>query len=224
MNAYKRHDLVWISAAGKARIYAEARAEQTKQAEDLRLIFGALGSGRAIPGIVRREENRGILLPIGLVHPQLFQEQRLRVATFIKFEEVDQRLSPAQILQIDFAARNHCMQAAVEVSRLARTTELPIGILGSAGLEIATEFPYTNEESDLDLIIGCGAYDLVGETCRRIVAIGERHYLEIDLEVELPNGYGIKAKELFMQTQTILGKSVLDVKLLARNEILKLLK
>lgn len=224
MSAYKRHDLVWISASCRARLYAEACAGDEGQAETMRRIFDAQGDGCVIPGIVRRDENRGTLLPVGFVHPQLFQERRLRVGTFVKFEEVDQTVSPSQLLQMEFAARNHCMKAAAEVSRLVRRAELSIGILGSAGLEIATGLPYTNEASDLDLIIGCGKYDVVAETCRRIEEIGVNDLLEIDIEVELPNGYGIKAKELFMQTRTILGKSLMDVRLLERSQVLKLLK
>lgn len=183
-----------------------------------------LGSGLEIPGIVRRAERTSHLLPVGFVHPQRFQERRLRVGSYVKVEEAERTVSPDQLLQMHFVARSRCMQAAAEVACLARSAAVSVGILGSAALEIATQLPYTDAASDLDILIGYGAYEAVYETCRQIEEIGTRNQLKIDIEVSLPNGYGIKAQELLMKTQTILGKSLTDVKLLKRSQVQTLLK
>jgi hypothetical protein len=44
--------------------------------------------------------------------------------------------------------------------------------------------------------------------------------LRIDVEIDLPNGYGVNLKELFGQGRTVLGKSLADVAMLSREQIL----
>ena len=46
----------------------------------------------------------------------------------------------------------------------------------------------------------------------------------MDFELDLPNGYGVKLAEIFMETQTVLGKSLEDVSLLNRKDVMQYLK
>ena len=46
----------------------------------------------------------------------------------------------------------------------------------------------------------------------------------MDFELDLPNGYGVKLAEVFMETQTVLGKSLDDINLLSRKDIMEYLK
>ena len=54
-------------------------------------------------------------------------------------------------------------------------------------------------------------------------AIGKKFQVDIDLETELINGYGIKAAELFQPTQTVLGKSLQDVQILKKKTVVEIL-
>jgi hypothetical protein len=49
----------------------------------------------------------------------------------------------------------------------------------------------------------------------------ETHFdLRIDVELDLPNGYGVHLKELFGVGHTVIGKSLADVALFPREELL----
>ena len=48
--------------------------------------------------------------------------------------------------------------------------------------------------------------------------------INMDFELDLPNGYGVKLAEMFMETQTVLGKSLEDVSLLNRKDVMQYLK
>ena len=66
-------------------------------------------------------------------------------------------------------------------------------------LEIATGLPFTNSESDLDLLITGLSLQQLQEVYTELQAIGKKFQVDIDLETELINGYGIKAAELFQR-------------------------
>ena len=46
----------------------------------------------------------------------------------------------------------------------------------------------------------------------------------MDFELDLPNGYGVKLAEVFMDTKTVLGKSLDNVEILHRKDIMQYLK
>jgi hypothetical protein len=57
------------------------------------------------------------------------------------------------------------------------------------------------------------------EFLRKIADIERDFALRIDIELDLPNGYGVHLKELFGQGQTVLGKSLADVALFPRERL-----
>lgn len=90
------------------------------------------------------------------------------------------------------------------------------GLFGSTALEWVTCYPYRNQNSDLDLCLkpmpGC---DL--EHFGHILSQLETQYsIRLDAEIETPDGYGIKLKELLSSTKTVLGKGLYDVTLFER--------
>ena len=78
-------------------------------------------------------------------------------------------------------------------------------------------------ESDLDLLITGLSLQQLQEVYTELQAIGKKFQVDIDLETELINGYGIKAAELFQPTQTVLGKSLQDVQILKKKTVVEIL-
>ena len=82
--------------------------------------------------------------------------------------------------------------------------------------------PYTDDNSDIDLIVKPAGYNRLLQFYRAAQACCDD--INMDFELDLPNGYGVKLAEMFMETQTVLGKSLEDVSLLNRKDIMQYLK
>jgi phosphoribosyl-dephospho-CoA transferase len=221
----KRHDHVYISEGGADLLLQSAGMCSTD--EDMRpiardFLLRAISSDARIPGIVRREESlpEG-MIAVGFVLPRWHEGRRVRIAGLTRPEFILEAESPVEVIKrVPDRPRTACMRAAAEIKKYAADSGISIGILGSAALETVTGLPYTNAQSDIDLLLcGCTegeiheAYGKIGERIRPLGLPMDR----VDMEVELANGYGIKARELFMDTRTILGKSLTDVRLLERD-------
>ncbi|MEG1726645.1 MAG: malonate decarboxylase holo-[acyl-carrier-protein] synthase [Acidaminococcaceae bacterium] len=221
-----RHDFVLISEQERKRIYETLKPSYLGEKSNIIYETFTLNYGRhGIPGIVRRAENipQG-MIPVGFVPLARFEGNRLRIATFTYVRETDEVITPFQVFKMIIIPRNNCLKAALEIAKLAKKLDVSLGIVGSAGIEIMTGLPYTDGASDLDLLItNCDSKRLT-MVYEQIKIIGERHQTLIDLEVVLANGYGIKAIELFMDTQTLLGKSLTTVELLSREDVLKIME
>lgn len=222
----QRHDLVSICQAGKDRIKAQIQGNYS--GEELRLIeqvFDAQFYNYSLPGIVRRDEiPTKEIIPVGFVPPELYMGRRLRIAAFTRFDEIMDVVTPYNLLQMNFIPRNLCMKAIAAAAEVAERRQIQVGVLGSAGLEIYTQYFYTNENSDIDLLVRHADYLEIQQLYQELQRISRQYQAKLDLEVSLTNGYGIKAAELFMNTTALLGKSLADVRLLSRQEVLKALK
>lgn len=218
----KRHDLVYPSAAGRKRLQQQFLHELT--GEKAFLAADIFRTDSVIPGIVRRE---AVLapdeLPLGFVHPQLCDGHRFRIAAVLKADEAIQCQRPYELSAASFMVSTSCMAAAQAACLYAAEQGIRLGVLGSAGLEIATGLPFTNSDSDLDLLVTGLGWQQLQEVYAQLQSIGARFQVGIDLETELVNGYGIKTAELFQQTQTVLGKSLKDVQILKKKTVLELL-
>ncbi len=213
-----RHDLVYISQAAKAGILA-ALPQQYRGAA-LALAGTAFKPGADVPGIVRRSEGRSGEVALGFVPCGRLEGQRLRIAAFVPAGAGCGVLTPYALLRRDFAPRTPCLVEARNVQLAAAACGLTAGVLGSAALEIATGLPYTDAASDLDILLRPAPCAVLHAFYRRLrQACGVR----LDFEVELPNGYGVKLAEIFMETRTLLGKSIYDVRLLAKETVMQYL-
>ena len=220
-----RHDFVIVSPTGRGRICTEVLKNYSATEQHMvRDVFSGKYGINGIPGIVRRAEiAKEDLIPVGFVPPERLAGRRLRIGAFAHFAEVLDVITPYKLLQMAINKRNSCMEAVSEVAKLAISASKAVGVLGSAGLEIFTGITYTNEESDIDLVLKDCTYEEITKIFKQIKAIGTYYNIPIDLEIALTNGYGIKAEELFMDTRTLLGKSLNDVTLLEREAVLKAL-
>lgn len=216
-----RHDLIEISTTERYRIFATL--QEFYQGEELIKLQDLFKGDVSIPGIVRRaEQAESKLVALGFVHPTRGAQKRFRVANFAYYGQIERQLTPYNVLELDFKAGNSCLNCLQQLNSLARNYQLELGVLGSAALEIATGLKYTDSASDIDLLIKASNYEQLLTFYQAAINITKG--VKLDVEIELPNGYGIKLAELARDSNTILGKSIKDVQLLSKKEIINFLK
>lgn len=226
MNVIRRHSFVVISPPGREWAYQEVLRTNEQQYENRRLyqLIVQGFNGIQIPGIVRRSEKLSEeLIAVGFASPYRLDGNRLRVGSYAKISDVETIASPYDVLEMSFAPSNACLSVLLAVRDKAKELGVEIGVLGSAGLEVFTGLPYIHAKSDIDLLIKPTVPALIIEAYRNFAEIACRYNTAIDMEVELSNGYGIKAGELVMNTDMILGKGLADVVLLNRSAVLAML-
>ena len=222
----KRHTLLDITDQGREFILADLAgrgSESGRLREKYAQILLPQVAGARVPGIARRAEGnpRPGLIPVGFSAPMTGTEGRLRVAAFVRQEDVLRSTSPYELLTLSTAPpRNACTKALALAREQARGLGLVIGVWGSAALELYTGLPCTHHDSDLDLLVAVAPRDVLSCFLQKIVSIETHLGLRIDVELELANGYGVHLKELFGPRQTVLGKSLNDVALLPREQVL----
>ena len=219
----KRHNLVFVSQRGKDKIWEEI--SQNYQGEPLELVRDVLKGDYNIPGFVRRDDARPDAVAIGFVHQKRLQGNRIRIAAFTEGEDIDGITTPYEVMErkaftVDEATP--CIDTVIKLYGLAGSYDLQVGILGSAALELATGLPYTDEASDIDILVKPAPYDKLLDFYR--TAKENFSDIPMDFELDLPNGYGVKLAEIFMDTKTVLGKSLDNVAILNRKDIMQYLK
>lgn len=218
----KRHNLVFVSQKGKDRIWQELAPKY--QGEALELVQDVLQGNYNVPGFVRRSEERPEEVAVGFVHHKRMQGNRIRIGAFTEMQDVETIMTPYEVMQrkaFTVEEPNHCMQTILALYKLADQFDLQIGVLGSAALELVTGLPYTDEASDVDILLKPAPYERLLDFYR--TAKENFEDIPLDFELDLPNGYGVKLAEVFMDTKTVLGKSLDNVDLLYRKDIMQYL-
>lgn len=218
----KRHDIVFITSKAKTRLLETLLPEYNGESHNL--LRDILQGDNNIPGIVRRGDDVDNIA-IGFVHCHRIDGNRFRIATKVCQNEIERIMDPYDVLQRKIYAQEHrtkCIIAAAEIYDLALVYGIHVGVFGSVSMELVTGLPYTDDDSDLDFLIKATSLDKLKAFYTDVKCTFPK--LAIDFEVELPNGYGVKLAELFMETRTVLGKGLKDVKLLNRDDIIEFLK
>ena len=221
---WKRHTLVDLSDAGREAILAELAGSGAMSAI-LREKFGRVllpeRAGARVPGIVRREDGPSRLgrLPVGFSEPVSCGEGRLRIAAFARLEDVVRVTSPYETISLPLPRRTANTEALAAARAQAESLSLVLGVWGSMAMELYTGLPCTRKGSDLDLLVAAAPQERLSVFMAAIKAIEERFDLRIDVELDLPNGYGVQLKELLGQGRTVLGKSINGVALLPRRQM-----
>lgn len=218
----KRHNLVFVSQKGKDRIWQELAPKY--QGEALELVQDVLQGTHNVPGFVRRSEERPEEVAIGFVHHRRMQGNRIRIGAFTEMQDVETIMTPYEVMQrkaFTVEEPTHCMETILALYKMADQFDLQIGVLGSAALELVTGLPYTDEASDVDILLKPAPYEKLLDFYRT----AKENFADIplDFELDLPNGYGVKLAEVFMETKTVLGKSLDNVDLLYRKDIMQYL-
>jgi phosphoribosyl-dephospho-CoA transferase len=225
----KRHTLLDITDSGRDEILADL-AGSGPGSDMLREMYAQVllpeVAGIRVPGVVRREETalRSGYLPVGFSSPTTGTQGRLRMAAFVQQKDILRITSPYDLLTVAISPpRNACNTALALARSQARIFGLVLGVWGSAALELYTGLPCTHADSDLDLLVVAAPQELLCRFLLKIESIEEHLDLRIDVEIDLPNGYGVNLKELFGHGRTVLGKSFADVAMLSREQILAVL-
>ena len=106
-----------------------------------------------------------------------------------------------------------------EAWALAAAAGLPCGVFGSVALQLASGLPFCHEGSDLDLVVKMGALGAVERFYGAVVDLAQKSGVAIDVELELPDGAGIKLAELFDGGATVLAKGFTGVRLMDKDEV-----
>lgn len=219
----RRHNLVFLNKEGKERIWQEISGSYAGLAQ--KLVAEVLLGEADVPGFVRRDDYLEATLPVGFVHYQRLEGNRLRIPAFAAASEVVTIMTPYEVMErkaYSYEAKNDCLRTVLKLYAVAEIFDLQVGVLGSAALELVTGLPYTDKNSDIDLLLKPAKYNRLLQFYRAAQAgFGE---FNMDFELELPNGYGVKLAEIFMETQTVLGKSISDVALLNRKDVMQYLQ
>lgn len=216
-----RHTFVFLTSRGKERLLEEF--SPLYKGDALERVESVFSKAANIPGIVRRGEKQESQLALGFVPCRRMPDgNRLRIAAYVKAEEISGVCSVYETANKNIPIRNRCMDAVCYARRLAEDLHVCMGVLGSAGLEIMTGLPYTDDDSDLDILVKADSPKKLDNFSEMMQSAYPG--LDMDFEVELPNGYGVKLAELLMDTRTLIGKSLDDVALLERTLVNGLLK
>jgi len=222
----RRHTLLDITDGARKDILAELSGsgpDNVMLRERYAQVILPELAGARIPGIVRREEGplRSGCIPVGFSAPLASNEGRLRMATFVRKRDVVRTTSPYELVALPISPpRNVCTRALDLAKNHAQGLNLTLGVWGSAALELYTGLPCTHQNSDLDLLVSIAPREALSQFLLKIKAIEERLDLRVDVEIDLPDGYGVNLKELFGQGRAVLGKSLADVAMLPREQIL----
>ena len=216
----RRHDMLFLTAEGKRLLLQELRSAYHGIRQDM--IEEIFEGAADIPGFVRRDDRQDEKIAIGFVHPLKIDGNRFRVAARVSEAYVRKTWRPYEVSCGSVMPRHGCVEAAKFMQNYAEEKGLQVGVLGSAALEIVTGLAYTDRDSDLDLLVKPASLEKLEALYK--TAAARYPDVPLDFEVELPNGFGVKLRELFMDTGTVLGKSLASVDLLDKKEVLAFLK
>lgn len=214
-----RHNLVFLTAGALTKLIEQVNTRLSLSAIEHSKWAIALRQG-LIPGIIRRgcaaELAAGI--PIGISLPVRVAQQRVRVAAVIAVNEIMHRLTPYQVANLDFDPITASLQVCRQL--IDKYSADNLGIWGSNALQIVTGLNYTDHLSDVDMLTNRIDKHNWQQLYRDIQRLEDKYQLRVDIEITLPNGYGINLKEYFNQTKWVLGKSVSDVVLIDKKTLL----
>ena len=201
-----RHDMVFLTNMGnRALQYQLPLIYNGIKLEMMKTFFLEVID---VPCIVRRGRVKNNRIPVGIVHPKRIAENRLRAAMDISRDEIRVVVRPYEVI--------------LNIYHMAKAMDVQIGAFGSVALEIMTGLPYTDQNSDLDILIKPTGREKLQFFFQKACEMYPK--VQMDFEMELPNGYGVKLNEVFMDTTTLLGKSCENVSLLKREDVVKFLK
>jgi phosphoribosyl-dephospho-CoA transferase len=223
MTPYNRHDLLWLSQAGRDfafnNILSCIPAVYDKQIDEKQIRAIILGEPQ-IPAIVRRQEasvEKG-LLSIGYSSTTIIDGVRLRIGCKTPINCITRRMSPFDVVNDAIKCEKKLQPDLIILKALVEAgnhSGILVGCFGSAALQLVTGLPYWRENSDLDIYLQSkGTRQELEMFFNELLKIEDQFDITIDAEIEFPHFYGVKLKELFSAGKYVLGKGLNDVALL----------
>lgn len=172
-----------------------------------------------IPGIVKRQESLETgTIEVGFSYPIKIQGQRVREISRVKLENIEKKITPYEVLDI-YRKGVFKVKAFDELIIIAEKYGLEMGIFGSLALQVFTGLDYFGQSSDIDIIIKKNSDENIRSFYECFQKIEHTYKINIDIEMEIDNGYSLKLKEYFKGQKTILLKGICDVKLVELNTL-----
>ena len=188
---WERHDLVYLTPEGKRQAfrYGEKEAGDSYSRECFQKTISRC------PGIVRRQEHTGDgprLLQLGFSWYERRGGSRMRFASQAAPEEIVRLEKPWEVCTGERHMKNQKLEQRLRaVLEDGKKCGICLGVFGSCALELATGLPYTDECSDLDLIV----------------------------VILFPDQGSVKAAEWFSGAYTLLIKDLSGPRLIGREEL-----
>ncbi|MDC7784970.1 malonate decarboxylase holo-[acyl-carrier-protein] synthase [Rhodoplanes sp. TEM] len=222
---HPRHTLVFIAPEARAALADRLAAGLLPQFRRPPLQAWATAAfvDDDIPGIACRPDGAVPAghVALGVAFPFRHEGSRVRARIDVPAAAVAGAWSPYEVLALPRPRSLPFGPVLDELLDAAAYHGAELGVFGSTALQLATRLGYVEAISDLDLVVRApGAAALAGFAAAS-AAIARRHALRLDAEVDLANGYGVKLAELLSGANTVLGRSLADVRLLDRDEALR---
>ena len=223
MTHYSRHDLIWLSGAG--RDYALRNIQNCIPLVNDKEIRALMLCDPPIPAIVRRQEpSEDALLCIGFSSFLIIDGVRLRIACKAPLDCIARHKTPFDIAKCEKSHASELIMPGIkileELADVGKRCHVQVGCFCSAALQMATELPYLHKNSDLDLYLRCeGSQQDLEHFFEQLLNREKQSGISIDAELEFPGKYGVKLKELFGPGKTVLGKGLYDVALLDKHSL-----
>jgi len=205
MTAFRRHDVLQISSAG--RKHALAMATRYNPSADETLLHHVISNNT--PAIVKAQENpRDGFLEVGFSSHLLKGGARVRLKSEIPLNEITHVITPFDLIVRASGCKHEPIRKALEdISRLATGHGLNVGVYGSCALELLTGMPYILPTSDIDIIVKCrNTYANISGFFDASVLVSQRYGTRFDIEVLCHDGSGVKLAELLCEGKTVICK------------------
>lgn len=176
-----------------------------------------------IPAIYRRgcQQECQAGYPVGFSFPLRDKGNRLKLATTLSASEIERTVTPYEVaVGTIHYPDSRAMMTFARIRQMWHFPDTQLGLWGSCAMEMFSGIQYVDNDSDLDLIIKNAPLTCWGELYQLIQTYEENAKIIIDAEMSLDNGYGVSLKEYMRNGNTILGKSLIDVKLIPRHSII----
>jgi malonate decarboxylase holo-[acyl-carrier-protein] synthase len=223
MISFNRHDLVWLSKAGKEYALENIQSCIPKVSE--RDIKDVILGKPPIPAIVRRQDitDKGLLC-IGFSSHRIIctgnfaasSGIRLRIGSIVPLDYIEKHITPFDVIKFDMRhfPQYKLLEALIDEGN---NCNIQVGFFGSAALHIISGLPYWQETSDIDIYLRQnGTREELNLFYQHLLKLEKNYRITIDAEIEFRQ-YGVKLKELMQPGKTVLGKGLYDVALLEKS-------
>jgi phosphoribosyl-dephospho-CoA transferase len=181
----RRHDLVWLSAAGWQHVLAQP-CERV-----LRECF-AHWSARRLPLVVGRQPPEAPELALGLPAPLAWERRKIALSVPLQHVLYHDSFPKARAItaQLQFGLRARWLRLAAQL----HASGIEVRVHGGHGWQCITGLRYLTPQSDLDLLLPVAdaqAADAVADLLAGFTWAGPR----LDGELLLPNGCAVAWRE-----------------------------
>lgn len=220
---FRRHDLVTLAPVVRRSMAMEVLGDEAWwPSEEVEKLRRGEVDGVLLPGIVSRQPEGISGLAVGFSSPFRQEGNRLRGWTVVPPSSVTLIRDPYQVIACKRCTAVQDLQVFKVLDEAwgqAAEVGLPCGVFGSAALQLASGLPYCHEKSDLDLVVKKGAFEALERFHNAVRTLQRESGIAIDVEVELPDGAGVKLAELFDAGNTVLAKGFNSVHLMEKDEV-----